>query len=228
MVEHPHNEKRESQQTASQGYQGQHHGVNLLGTEIEVVAVVEAQTLVFPGHEEINLTNDNYFSTPTQFKLSVEQVGSVKQKRKQTLRDLICKKAVSYQDVICHVHSVTLHGQPQRKGLGPDLSLNKIKVVKGVSCVSPCLSAPSVPNVPHVATEICVGGRLQSFWQVWQRLGSNSRVISILRDGYNLLFRERPQLSPFPLIVSKYAIPLKSKALLEALASLLKNKQSKR
>ena len=91
-----------------------------------------------------------------------------------------------------------------------------------------CLSAPSVSNAPHVATEISVGGRLQSFWQVWQRLGSNPRVVSVLRDGYNLPFRERPQLSRFPLIVSKYASPCKSKALLEALASPLKKQAVKK
>ena len=44
--------------------------------------------------------------------------------------------------------------------------------------------------------------------------------VSVLRDGYSLPFRERPQLSRFPLIVSKYANPTKSKALLEALSSL--------
>ena len=90
-----------------------------------------------------------------------------------------------------------------------------------MSCVSQCLFAQSVLNVPHVATEISVGGRLQSFWQVWQRLGSNPRVVSVLRDGYILPFRERPHLSHFPLIVSKYASPSKNKALLEALASLI-------
>ena len=122
------------------------------------------------------------------------------------LKDLMYKKAVFYQNVVGHAHSVILHGQPQRKGLSPDLSLNKIKVVKGV-CVNQCFSAPSVPNASHAVTEISVGGRLQSFWQVWQRLGSNPRVVSVLRDSYNLLFRERPQLRRFPLIVSKYASP---------------------
>ena len=116
----------------------------------------------------------------------------VKQRSKQTLRDLVCKKAVSYQDVVSHVPSVIFHREPQKKCLSPTLCLNKIKVVKGVSCVSQCLSAPSVPNVPHVAIEISVGGRLQSFWQVWQRLGSNPRVVSILKEGYTLPFRERP------------------------------------
>ena len=72
----------------------------------------------------------------------------------------------------------------------------------------------------HMLPQISVGGRLQSFWQVWKRLGSNPRVVSVLRDGYTLPFRERPHLSRFPLIVSKYASPSKNKALLEALASL--------
>ena len=142
----------------------------------------------------------------------------VKQRSKQTLRDLVCKKAVSYQDIVSRVPSVTFRGQLQRKGLSPALCLNRIKVVKGVSCVSQCLSAPSVPNVPHVATEISVGGRLESFWQVWQRLGSNPRVVSSLKEGYTLPFRERPPFSCFPLIVSKYANPLKNKSLLEALS----------
>ena len=48
------------------------NGVNFLETGTEVVAVVEAQTLVFPGHGATNHTNDNYLSVPTQ--LSVKQV----------------------------------------------------------------------------------------------------------------------------------------------------------
>ena len=106
--------------------------------------------------------------------------------------------------------------------------MNKIKVVKGVSCVSQCLSAPFVPNVPHVATEISVGGRLQSFWQVWQKLGSNPRMVSILKEGYTLPFKERPLLCRFPLIVSKYANPLKNKSLSEALSSLIQKQAVER
>ena len=134
--------------------------------------MVEAPTLVFLGHEATNHTNDNSFQFQPSCQLSrldhklsqlhqnvhylvVHKVA--KQKSEQTLRDLVGKKAVSYQDVVSHVPSVTFHGQPQRKGLSPALSVNKIKVVKGVSCVNQCLSAPSVPNVPHVATEISVG-----------------------------------------------------------------------
>ena len=103
--------------------------------------------------------------------------------QEQTLITQDYKKAVSYLDVVSHVPTVTFHGQPQKKGLSPGQCLNKIKLVKGVSCVSQCFSAPSVPNAPHVATEISVGGRIQSFWQVWQNLGSNPRVVSILKEG---------------------------------------------
>ena len=122
-------------------------------------------------------------------------------------------KVAYCQNVVPHV--------PSAKEWRRSRSVSKIKVVKGVPCVNPLSFAPSVQNVPHVVTEISVGGRLQSFWQVWQKLGSNPRVVSVLRDGYSLPFRERPHLCRFPWIVSKYASPVKSKALLEALASLI-------
>ena len=44
--------------------------------------------------------------------------------------------------------------------------------------------------------------------------------MSVLKDGYSLPFRERPHLSRFPLVVSKYANPTKSKALVAALSAL--------
>ena len=37
------------------------------------------------------------------------------------------------------------------------------------------------------------------------KVRSNARVVSILKEGYTLPFRERPPLSHFPLVVSKYA-----------------------
>ena len=122
--------------------------------------------------------------------------------------------------VVIPVLSVTSPGQPQKKGLRPGLCQKRIKLVEGVSCVNHCLFAPSVQNAPHVVTETSVGGRLQNFWQVWQKLGSNPRVVSVLKDGYSLPFRERPHLSRFPLVVSKYANPTKSKALVAALSDL--------
>ena len=94
---------------------------------------------------------------------------------------------VSYH-VVPHVHIVSLHGPPQKKGLNPDQTVSKIKHVKGVCCVNPCLSVPPVPNVPNAVVEQCVGGRLQRFWQVWQAMGANPWVVSVLREGYSLPF----------------------------------------
>ena len=71
-----------------------------------------------------------------------------------------------------------------------------------------CLSVPPVPNVPNVANSPPVGGRLQRFWETWLSLGSNPRVISILKEGYNLPFKMRPPLTRSPLIISGYANPL--------------------
>ena len=140
--------------------------------------------------------------------------------QEQNISCLNSKQSVSCINVVSPVLSATIPGQPQKKGIRPVQSLKPIKLVKGVSCVVLSHFVPSVQSVPHVVTKTSVGGRLQSFWQVWQKLGSNPRVVSLLRDGYSLPFRERPHLSRFPLIVSKYASPSKSKALVEALWSL--------
>ena len=107
--------------------------------------MVEVQTLVFLGHEATIIQMTITF----QFQPSCQ------------LRRLHHKLSQLHQNV----HSLIVHKVVKQRFL----CFNKIKIVKGVSCVSQCLSAPSVPNVPHVATEISVGGRLQSFWQVWQR-----------------------------------------------------------
>ena len=139
------------------------HGDNSLEIGTEVVAVVEVAILVFPGHEATNLSNDSYCVVPTQFVRHFSRC---------------C------QNVVNHVPSAILHGQLQKKGVGPVQSMSKMKVVKGVLCINLLSSVPSVQNAPHVVTEISVGGRLQSFWQVWQEWGSNPRVVSVLsRDG---------------------------------------------
>ena len=128
-------------------------------------------------------------------------------------------------DVSCHAvthaHIVPLHRLPQKKGLSPGQSMNKIKHVKGVCCVNPCLSVPPVPNVPNAVIRQAVGGRLQSFGQVWQTMGANPRVVSVQKEGYTLPFKQRPLLTRFPLVQSGYANPVKNRFLKEALLSLM-------
>ena len=51
--------------------------------------------------------------------------------------------------------------------------------------------------------------------------GSSPRVVSILKDGYNLPFNLKPPLTRIPLIWSRYANPLRNSYLQEALHSLL-------
>ena len=123
--------------------------------------------------------------------------------------------------VVPHVPLVSLHGHPQKKGTCPDHTVNRIKHVKGVCCVNPCLSVPPVPNVPNAIIKQSVGGRLQIFWQVWQEMGANPRVISVLKEGYTLPFKQRPLLTRFPIVQSGYASPVKNRFLKEALLSLM-------
>ena len=103
-----------------------------------------------------------------------------------------------------------MHGLPQKKGVRPGLLQNKIKHVKGASCVDLCLSTPSVQIAPSVVISLSVGGRLQRFWQTWEELGGNARVVSILKEGYGLPFKMRPPLTRSPLIRSAYANPAKN------------------
>ena len=115
--------------------------------------------------------------------------------------------------VLCPVVSpvpfvVNVRGQSQRKDESPSLKVKtEINFVKSVFSVDHCVFAPTVPSVHNVANAQMVGGRLQNFWQKWSLLGANSRVVSILKDGYILPFKNRPPLVRDPLIVSGYANP---------------------
>ena len=107
--------------------------------------------------------------------------------------------------VVCYgvVNPVTFasfNRHPQKRGLSPNPKLKEIKHVKGVSCVNQCLSVPVVNSVPNVVRELDVGDRLQKYWQKWQQLGANPRVVSILKEGYSLPFKMRLPLTRFPLI----------------------------
>ena len=83
--------------------------------------------------------------------------------------------------VACHVPFAGISGPPQKKGVSPGPMRREMKHVKDVSCVVPCHFAPSAQSAPSVVNSLTVGGHLQKFWQVWEKLGSNPRVVSILK-----------------------------------------------
>ena len=181
--------------------------------------MAEVPTLVFPNPSPTNILNDNYCVDPKTLHVNSVRRDTVFSKT-QLWNSQTLKLDVPYH-VVCHAPSVHSHGPPQKKGVRPVLCQNKIKHVKGVCCVNPCLSAPSVSNVPNAVSKQNVGGRLQSFWQAWQNMGSNPRVVSILKKGYTLPFKQRPLLTRFLLIQSGYSSPTKNMYLKEALISLM-------
>ena len=113
-------------------------------------------------------------------------------------------------------------GSPQKKGVNPVYcqSIREINHVKDVSCVDHLSFVKIVTNVPTVVTNLPVGARLQQFWEKWETLGSSPKVIRILREGYTLPFRFRPNLTRSPMVISKYVNPQRQSLLLEALAQL--------
>ena len=119
---------------------------------------------------------------------------------------------------VANVHSVT--GLPQKKGVNPNYCYNhtELKNVNGVSCH--LSSANTVTNVPTVAINPPVGARLQQFWEKWEALGSSPKVFTILREGYTLPFRFRPNLTRSPTVISNYVNPQRQSRLLEALYQL--------
>ena len=84
-----------------------------------------------------------------------------------------------------------------------------------LSCVQ------SVTNAPNAVQNPPVGARLQNFWQTWLGLGASPAVVQILREGYTLPFRTRPNLTRFPTVVSCYVNPHRNSYLLEALHQLM-------
>ena len=127
-------------------------------------------------------------------------------------------------NVVNHVHSAT--GHPQRKGISPGLSAVNLKGctlkhVKGASSVIQLPCVQSVTNVPLVVKNLPVGARLQNFWQTWLERGAGPKIVQILREGYTLPFRIRPNLARSPTVISRYVNPHRNSYLLEALHQLM-------
>ena len=52
--------------------------------------------------------------------------------------------------------------------------------------------------------DLPVGGRLRQFLPEWKKHGSHQLITGLIRDGYKLPFRERPNLPSVPCIISSY------------------------
>ena len=138
------------------------------------------------------------------------------------------QRTINSLNVNCHVANLvhTAPGHSQRKELSPGsagcyLIQEKLKYVKGASCVTQLSCVKPVTNVPIVVTNLPVGARLQNFWKSWLDLGAGPKVVQILREGYTLPFRIRPKLTRSPTVISCYVNPHRNSYLLEALHPLI-------
>ena len=87
---------------------------------------------------------------------------------------------------------------------------------------TPCVqSLQEREKTPCTKSDIPVGGRLRRFLAQWEHQGAHRSILSLLRDGYKLPFRERPNLSRVPCITSGYAGSDRQSALLTSIQDLL-------
>ena len=63
---------------------------------------------------------------------------------------------------------------------------------------------PSEAGVVEGSDSLVPGGRLSTFWQVWEAKNAQPRVVTILKEGYCLNFRVQPPLANYPVIRRKY------------------------
>ena len=127
-------------------------------------------------------------------------------------------------DVVHSVH--TAPGHSQKNEISPGAAgcyfkKSRLKSVKSVSCVIPLSCVNPVTNAPNVVTNLPVGARLQNFWKKWLDLGAGLKVVQILKEGYTLHFRIRPNLSRIPTVISYYGNPHRNLKLFEALHQLM-------
>ena len=71
---------------------------------------------------------------------------------------------------------------------------------------------------------LCPGSRLSSFWQVWETKNAHLRVVTILKEGYCLNFRNQPPLTNYPAIRSKYLNREKQDFLIKAVYQMIDKK----
>ena len=138
-------------------------------------------TALLRKHHSIN---DNYcIVNPVSLARSVDYVQSVpNQDFSVTVQPPVSCPVVSPVPLVLNVRR-----QLQKKDRSASSTTKRnINSVNGASIVGQCVFAQNVPNVPSVAHVQLVGGRLQNFWQTWSLMGTNPRLVSILKHGYIL------------------------------------------
>ena len=191
------------------------HGSRLETGKLLRKVVVKPQTSARSRPGDLKSINDNYCVSNV-----VGLVNSVNVSDKMKGLNPPPPVTNKSETVLSHVNSFVASvpfasGSPQKKGVNPVYcqSIREINHVNDVSCVDHLSSVKIVTNLP-------VGARLQQFWEKWETLGSSPKVIRILREGYTLPFRFRPNLTRSPMVISKYVNPQRQSLLLEALAQL--------
>ena len=67
-----------------------------------------------------------------------------------------------------------------------------------------------------------VGGRLQQFWEVWEKKGASPYIVKLLKEGLTLEFSEPPPLVKSPIFMDSYkGDPIRRQALKSALEELV-------
>ena len=84
-----------------------------------------------------------------------------------------------------------------------------------------CKSCHKCPNCCYNSTCRVKVTSVLDFWEKWEALGSSPKVVTILREGYTLPFRIRPNLTRSPTVISNYVNPQRQSNLLEALYQLM-------
>ena len=82
---------------------------------------------------------------------------------------------------------------------------------------------PGVPEALQLPSDLPFGGRLQEYWKVWQDLGAEKWVVSVLRNGYRIPFKgQPPPLTTHPKLYQTYiGNVVKAAAMEEEISKLL-------
>ena len=157
-----------------------------------------------------SVTNDSYCVSQLQGRLLTRNITQEKTLDSLTVNLPVVKLVTSAP------------GHSQKKEISPGRAdCQKLKFVKSVSCVTQLSCAQPVTCAQNVVPNLPVRARLQTFWEIWMDLGAGLKVVQILREGYTLPFRIRPNLTRSPSVVSCYVNPRRNSYLLEALHQLI-------